>query len=104
MKAAEETWHIERDERGVTWVRGANVKVIEIVREHLAYGWGADELHEQHPALSLGQIHAALAYFYDHQEEFNEQVKALDAERARLRSLTGESTLQRRLRSIDSKL
>ncbi len=32
------------------------------VVEQKAYGWSAEELHFQHPYLTLGQIHSALAY------------------------------------------
>jgi uncharacterized protein (DUF433 family) len=42
------------------------MKVIELVREQDAYGWSPEELHFQHPYLSLGQIHSALAYYWDH--------------------------------------
>jgi uncharacterized protein (DUF433 family) len=35
--------------------------------DHLAYGWSPEEMHYQHPPLSLAQIHAALAYYFDHQ-------------------------------------
>jgi uncharacterized protein (DUF433 family) len=75
--------HIVLDEQGVAWVDDTNVKVVEVVLERLAYGWSAEEIHFQHPHLSLGQIHAALGYYYDHQF-------ALDAEIARQEQLVRE--------------
>ena len=57
------TTHIEIDERGVAWITGANTKVIEVVLDKLAYGWSPEEIHFQHPGLSLAQIHAALTYY-----------------------------------------
>jgi uncharacterized protein (DUF433 family) len=63
--------HIELDENGVAWIAEANTKVIEVVLDKLAYGWSPEEIHFQHPHLSLAQIHAALAYYYDHQAEFD---------------------------------
>ena len=101
--ADEEIQHIERDTRGVAWIKGTGMKLIELVREHLAYGWSADELHEQHPALTLGQIHSALGFFYDHQSEFETEMERADQEFARLRALTGESAAQRRLRALARK-
>ena len=59
--------HIKLDEQGVAWIDDANVKVIEVVVDRLAYGWSPEEIHFQHVHLSLAQIHAALAYYYDHQ-------------------------------------
>jgi hypothetical protein len=35
------------------------------VLDKLAYGWSPEEIHFQHPALSLAQIHAALSYYYE---------------------------------------
>jgi uncharacterized protein (DUF433 family) len=75
MIATEPTAHVRIDRRGVAWIDDTNVKVIEVVQDHLAYGHGAEEIHLQHPRLSLAQVHAAFAY-YDHQRE-------LDAELAR---------------------
>jgi hypothetical protein len=76
------------------------MKVSELVREHLGYGWSADELQEQHPYLTLGQIHATLAFFYDHQPDFEAQLRGQEDELTRLRERTGESSLQRRLRAL----
>ena len=49
--------------------------MIEVVPDHLGYGWSADAIHEQHPHLSLAQIHAAPAFFYDHQAEFEAEIE-----------------------------
>lgn len=68
------TTHIEIDERGVAWITGANTKVIEVVLDKLAYGWSPEEIHFQHPTLSLAQIHAALTYYYDHQAELDDEI------------------------------
>src|SRR5213078_2785200 len=74
---------IEIDDQGVAWITGANTKVIEVVLDKLAYDWSPEEIHRQHPHLSLGQIYSALAYYYDHQEEMDaviaEQDKKIDA-------------------------
>lgn len=66
--------HIELDENEVAWIAEANVKVIEVVLDRVAYGWSPEEIHFQHPHLSLAQIHAALAYYYDHQAEFDAEI------------------------------
>ena len=97
MSAILET-HIELDERGRPWIIGANTKVIEVVLDRVSYGWNADEIHSQHPHLSLAQIHSALAYYYDHKEEMDtaisEQVKRVDA----LMEEAKDSPLRQRLR------
>ena len=99
---AETASHIVRDERGVAWVDDTNVKVVELALDHLAYGWSAEAIHEQFPDLTLAQIHAALAFFYDHQAEFEQEMLRREREVAAWNSELGESPLQRRLRQLKS--
>jgi len=99
MLAAEPITHIRMDDQGRAWIDATNVKVIEVVLDHLAYGWSADEIHEQHPRLSLAQIHGALAYYYDHQAEMDAQIENDLTTVRQLRASLGDSPLQRRLRA-----
>jgi uncharacterized protein (DUF433 family) len=65
---------IELDDNGVAWISGAKVKVIEVATDKLAHGSSPEEMHFQYPHLSLAQIHAALAYYYEHQEGFDAEI------------------------------
>ena len=67
--------HIRVDDGGVAWIEGTQVKVIELAVDKLAHGWSPEEMHFQHPHLSLAQIHAALAYYYDHQTELDAEIE-----------------------------
>jgi uncharacterized protein (DUF433 family) len=67
--------HIVLTEKGVPLIAGTTMKVVELVAEKLAYGWSPEELHFQHTYLSLGQIHSALAYYWDHEEELNREIE-----------------------------
>jgi len=69
------TLHIHRDERGVAWIDDSNVKVVEVVLDHLQ-GQPAEDIRASHTHLTLAQIHAALAYYYDHQQELDDLVRA----------------------------
>ncbi len=73
---------------------------MEIVLDHVGHGWSADEIHAQHPHLSLGQVHAALAFYYDHEAEFAEQIQVDVATLTGIRAEMGESPAQRRLKSL----
>lgn len=68
--------HIEIDYDGAPFIAGTTMKVVELVMAQMAYGWSPEELLFQHPYLSLGQIYAALAYYWDHKA-------AMDADIAR---------------------
>ena len=67
--------HIVIDEQDVPYLAGTETKVIELVLNRMAYGWSAEEMHLQHPHLTLGQIHSALAYYWDHQDELDEEIQ-----------------------------
>lgn len=69
------TSHVEVDGEGVAWISGANTKVIEVVLDKIAYGWSPEEIHFQHPHLSLAQIHSALAYYYENQKALDEEIE-----------------------------
>jgi uncharacterized protein (DUF433 family) len=67
--------HIILDETHVPLIAGTRVKVVELVLDHLAYGWSPEELHFQHPHLTMGQIHSALAYYWDHKAELDQDIE-----------------------------
>ncbi len=75
--------HITLDERGVPWLTGTNTKVLEVILDHFAHSWSVEEIHFQHPHLSLAQIHAVFVYYYEHQAEMDrlisEQVARVEA-------------------------
>lgn len=52
------------------------VRVAQIVMDHLGRAWGADEIGRQYPHLSLAEIHSALAYYYDHREAIDNEIRA----------------------------
>lgn len=89
---------IELDEAGVAWISGANTKVIEVAQDLSAHGWSPEEIVFQHPHLSLAMVHAALAHYFAHKEEFDSQMDAGMKKAIRLReeSMSG-SRLRRRL-------
>ena len=100
MTTTEVTSHIRLDERGVAWIDNTRVKVIEVALDHIAYGWSAEEIHRQHPLLSLSQTHAALAFYYDHQAEFDTAIAGSLARVEKLAAAAGDSPGRRKLRAM----
>ena len=91
--------HVVLDEKGVPIISGTNMKVIEIVVEKTAYGWSPEELHFQHPYLTLGQIYSALAYYWDHQDELDQDIEQRLVFVNQIRQTTEQTTLITRLKS-----
>src|SRR5437867_13262110 len=94
------TTRIEIDATDVAWIAGTNTKVKEIVLDKLAYGWSPEEMHFQHPHLSMAQIHAALAYYYENQDKLDDEIRRDLEEVDQLRSQSESSTLRSKLQSI----
>lgn len=76
----------------VPHIDGTRMKVIHLVRAKRAHGWSPEEMKFQYPHLSLAQIHAALAYYYDHQEALDADIERRDQRVDRLRQETTPST------------
>jgi uncharacterized protein (DUF433 family) len=92
--------HLVSDSAGIIWIDDSGYRVIDLVREHLAHGWSAEVLQENHPDLTLAQIHAALAWYYDHEEEMKNEILRREAETNSVLLAIGEPQLQKRLRAI----
>jgi uncharacterized protein (DUF433 family) len=91
--------HVVTDEAGVPLIEGTTTKVVELVLDVMAHGWSPDELHFQHPHLTLGQIHSALAYYWDHKEELDRDIERRLGRVEEIRRGVGPSHLAERLRS-----
>jgi uncharacterized protein (DUF433 family) len=51
-------------------------RVAMVVADYIAYGWSVDEMHRQHAYLTLSELHAAMMYYYDHQQEIDDEIAA----------------------------
>jgi uncharacterized protein (DUF433 family) len=91
--------HIVLDEQGVAWIDDANTKVVELVEEVKAHGCSPEELAYQHPHLTLGQVHSALAYYWDHQEEIEADIQRREALVEEIRREVGQHPLVAKLRA-----
>lgn len=91
--------HIAIAEDGEAVIADARMKVAQLVSEVMAYGWSPEELHFQHPHLSMGQIHSALAYYWDHKQEIEKQIETELQYADEMRQRAGESPLVARLKA-----
>ncbi len=66
--------HLDCSMEGCPVIAGKRFKVGHLVREHLAYGWSAEELALNHPQLTLGEVYCALAYYADHREQMDGEI------------------------------
>jgi len=55
--------------------RAPRIRVAQIVMDYLAYGWSPEEMCRQHEGLRLAEAHAAMAYYYDHSNEIDQEIR-----------------------------
>ena len=73
-----QTNYIVQDEgicRGKPRIAGTRMKVQHIALEYVHAGLSVDEICKSHPHLTRAQIHAALSYYYDHQDEIEKDIR-----------------------------
>ncbi len=92
--------HIDVDGNGIARIAGKRTKVIQIVMDKMANGWSPEDIQAQYPHLSLAQIHAAFAYYYDHKAELDAQIEQDLKEAEALRAQAGESPIVKKLKAL----
>jgi uncharacterized protein (DUF433 family) len=92
--------HIDHDENGVPFIAGSTPKVVELVMAQRAHGWSPEEIYFQHPELSLGEIHSALAYYWDHRAELDQDIEQRSRRVDEIRQALGPSPLAEKLRGL----
>ncbi len=60
-------------------IDGHRIRVQDVAIEYEWQGLSPEEIFHEHPGLTLAQVHAALAYYYDHRDEILAEIKADDA-------------------------
>src|SRR5687767_4460454 len=81
---------------GRACIAGHRIRVADIVAWHERRGYSPDEIVAMFPGLGLGDVHAALAYYFDHRPEIDADLQADDA-LARQLGQTHRSKLRERL-------
>jgi uncharacterized protein (DUF433 family) len=51
-------------------------RVATIVMDYVARGLGPEDLVRHYPYLKLSEVHAAMAYYHDHQDEIDAEIQA----------------------------
>ena len=90
--------HVSLDKQGAPLIAGTTMKVVELVMAQKAHGWSPEELHFQHPYLSMSQIHSALAYYWEHKETLDADIDRRGQYAEKMRQDAGASPLATRLR------
>lgn len=69
--------HITKDPDicgGRPCIKGHRIRVMDIVIWHELRGYSVDEVVAMFPGISPGDVHAALAYYFDHLQEIQKDL------------------------------
>ncbi len=91
--------HIVLTSQNVPVIEGTTMKVIEIVLAQRSYGWTAEEIQINHRYLNMGQVYAALAYYWDNRQVLDRDIDRRENMIQQQEESSGESAFAARLRS-----
>ena len=83
---------------GEPHILGHRIKVRHVAVWHEQMGMSPAEIVATYPTITLSQVYAALAYFYDHLEEIDAAIAEEDQFVEELKAKSGPSLLQEKLR------
>ena len=95
--------HIQTDQNtGKPCVAGTGIRVWDVYVLHERQGKSPDEIVAAFPHLSLADVHAALAYYWDNKDTIDQQMKEADEFVEQLKSTAGPGPLARKLAATES--
>jgi uncharacterized protein (DUF433 family) len=86
---------------GKPCITGTRIRVWDIYISHERLGNSADQIIAEYPQLTLADVHAALAYYYDHKSEIDAQMKADQSFVEQLKTSAGPGPLATKLSNTD---
>jgi uncharacterized protein (DUF433 family) len=87
-----------RDGQERAFIAGTRVRVQDVYVDSQVFGKSADEIVASLPHLTLSQVHAALAYYFDHREEILNEIRQDEEFVALMKKRTGPGPLDTKLR------
>ncbi len=92
--------HITKDsDQPARLVSTPRIRVAQIVMDYLAHGWSVEEMCRHHEYLSKAEAHAAMAYYFDHQDEIDREIAAECETLASLETMSARSKIWTRIKA-----
>jgi uncharacterized protein (DUF433 family) len=82
-------------------VAGTRIRVADVVRWHEREGRDPEEIVAAYPQLTLSDVHAALAYYFDHRDEIKQAMAASEEFAAQMKAKLGPGPLAGKLSGQD---
>lgn len=100
MKSVDGYKYVAIDEDGTPIIKPTKTTIEYIVTERGTNRWGVKMQQEQHPYLTISQIHSALSYYYDHKKDVVDDIRRRNEFVEEMRKKMGPSPLAERIKAI----
>jgi uncharacterized protein (DUF433 family) len=90
--------HINVDDTGVARIDESRMTVTHLIDAWKSGASTPEKIRESYPFLSMAEIHAAFAYYYDHQAQIDAEIERARCEFEKLRATAQETPGRRKLR------
>lgn len=87
---------------GKPCIAGTRIRVWDIYVAHEVRGETPDQITSQYEGISLADVYAALAYYWDNRDAINQQMKDADEFVEAMKLMTGPGPLARKLAGKDA--
>ena len=84
------------------YLAGTRVRVQDIYIDAEIHGMSPDEIAAGYPHLSLAHVYAALAYYFDHREQIQGEIREDRDLVEEVKSKTGPGPLERKLKGPEA--
>jgi uncharacterized protein (DUF433 family) len=77
-------------------IAGHRIRVVDVVEWHERMGLSVNDIVKQWPTISRADVHAALAYYWDHREELDAKMAEDAAYAEEMKRTQGPSLLEQK--------
>lgn len=89
-----------RDGQDRAFIEGTRVRVQDVALMAEIQGRTPDQIIEALPHLTLGQVHAALSYDFDHRAQIQQELREDEEYIRQIRALNGTGILEQRIKAM----
>jgi uncharacterized protein (DUF433 family) len=79
-------------------IDGHRIQVEDVAIWHERMGMSPDEIVSEYPSITLSDVHAALAYYYENRQRIDADIEAAKRYAEEMKAKAGPSRLQEKLR------
>lgn len=91
-----------RDGQPRAYIVGTRIRVQDVYFQSEVHGQTPDEIVDAFPHLTLAQVHAALAYYFDHQDEVQQEIREDEVFVESLKAKMGPGPLPEKLQGMEA--